>query len=163
MISRTLFPQNHHHQHYYRGHRADTFIPNDVNELVEIRARQRTFNGAYERSALSNLGYAVAILRLFDKRFTQISIAYTLLAGLLYILAYFRQRRSRHDFADQYRYETYIHAIPTVGQTGKTNFGRPFITAGWIVMAVSVAVALVEIGLLWLILTIELSPDSDFY
>ena len=37
--------------------------------VVELRARTRTFDGAYGRSAISNLGYALTILRLFDKRF----------------------------------------------------------------------------------------------
>lgn len=44
-------------------------MASDINELQEIRARQRTFHGAYNRTALGTLGYAVAILRLFDKRF----------------------------------------------------------------------------------------------
>ena len=37
--------------------------------VVEIRARQRTFDGAYGRSALGSMGYALTVLRLFDKRF----------------------------------------------------------------------------------------------
>ena len=37
--------------------------------VVELRARQRTFDGAYGRSALGNLGYALTVLRLFDERF----------------------------------------------------------------------------------------------
>ena len=37
---------------------------------VELRARQRTFDGAYTRGALANLGYSLTILRLFDKRFS---------------------------------------------------------------------------------------------
>jgi hypothetical protein len=45
-------------------------------------------------------------------------------------------------------------ALPTVGQEGKRNFGRPFITAGWIVVAVSVIVASVEFALLVLVLEI---------
>ncbi len=40
-----------------------------MSELVELRARQRTFHGAYSRSAMGNLGYALTILRLFDHRF----------------------------------------------------------------------------------------------
>jgi hypothetical protein len=35
-----------------RGHRAESFAASDVNELVELRARQRTFGGAYTRTAL---------------------------------------------------------------------------------------------------------------
>ncbi|EMD34919.1 hypothetical protein CERSUDRAFT_116454 [Gelatoporia subvermispora B] len=142
-----------HPHHYYRGHRADSFYPQDVNELVEIRARQRTFDGAYGRSALGNLGYALTILRLFDPRFFRIGILYTVLAGLLFVLAYLRQRHSKHDFADKYSvagiYDQRV--VKTVGQTGKRIFGRPFVTAGWIVVAVTVVVAAVEIGLLVLI------------
>ena len=41
-------------------------MPADVNELVELRARQRTFHGAYSRTAIGALGYALTILRLFD-------------------------------------------------------------------------------------------------
>jgi hypothetical protein len=54
---------------WHRGHRSNSFTPDDVNELVELRARQRTFHGAYGRTALGNLGYALTILRLFDARF----------------------------------------------------------------------------------------------
>lgn len=56
--------------HGLRGHRANSFNPDDINEMVEIRARQRTFHGAYSRTAIGNLGYALTIIRLFDKRFT---------------------------------------------------------------------------------------------
>lgn len=52
-----------------RGHRRQSFTASDINELVEIRARQRTFHGAYSRTALGSLGYALTILRLFDNRF----------------------------------------------------------------------------------------------
>jgi len=44
-------------------------VASDVSELQEIRARQRTFHGAYNRTALGTLGYAVVILRLFDSKF----------------------------------------------------------------------------------------------
>ncbi|KAI9058788.1 hypothetical protein FKP32DRAFT_1635681 [Trametes sanguinea] len=140
------------HHRFYRGHRSKSFYPQDVNELVELRARSRTFDGAYGRSAIANLGYALTILRLFDKRFFKIGILYTALAGMLFILAYFRQRHSRHDFADRHRDPAaYENAIKTVGQTGKRIFGRPFITAGWIVALLSLVVFAVEITLLVLI------------
>ncbi|KAH9852956.1 hypothetical protein C2E23DRAFT_824263 [Lenzites betulinus] len=137
---------------FYRGHRSKSFYPQDVNELVELRARSRTFDGAYSRSAIANLGYALTILRLFDKRFFKIGILYTALAGTLFILAHFRQRHSRHDFADHNRDSAaYASAVKTVGQTGKRIFGRPFITAGWIVALLSLVVFAVEICLLVLI------------
>ncbi|KAI0772445.1 hypothetical protein BD413DRAFT_43154 [Trametes elegans] len=137
---------------YYRGHRSKSFYPQDVNELVELRARSRTFDGAYGRSSIANLGYALTILRLFDRRFFKIGILYTALAGMLFILAFFRQRHSRHDFADHHLHGTgYDNVVKTVGQTGKRIFGRPFVTAGWIVAILSLVVFAVEICLLVLI------------
>ena len=44
--------------------------------------------------------------------------------------------------------------IQTVGQHGKRIFGRPFVTAGWIVVLLTVVVAAMEIGLLVLILQV---------
>ncbi|KAI0799638.1 hypothetical protein BC629DRAFT_1497344 [Irpex lacteus] len=141
--------------HLYHGQRSYSFYPSDVNELVEVRARQRTFDGAYGRSALSNLGYALTVLRLFDERFHRIGILYTVLAAMLYIMAFLRQRHSLHDFADNSWLHPSLHnPIKTVGQTGKRIFGRPFVTAGWIVVAVSIVVAVVEITLLVLIFKI---------
>ncbi|KAI0742926.1 hypothetical protein C8Q80DRAFT_1191484 [Daedaleopsis nitida] len=146
--------RRHGHEHrLYHGHRSVSFYPEDVNELVELRARSRTFDGAYGRTAIGNLGYALAILRLFDRRFFRIGILYTVLAVLLFVITYFRQRHSRHDFADKNRNPAAnIDAIKTVGETGKRNFGRPFVTAGWIVALLSLIVFVVEISLLILVL-----------
>ena len=68
-------------------------------------------------------------------------------------MAYIRSRHSRHDFADRNKEDpSYKPAISTVGQEGKRIFGRPFVTAGWVVIGVSMIVATVEIGLLFLVL-----------
>lgn len=81
-----------------------------------------------------------------------VGIVYTVLSALLYILAWVRQRHSRHDFADTaWTHPKFQNPVPTVGQTGKRVFGRPFITAGWVVVAVTVVVAAIEIALLVLI------------
>lgn len=70
----------------------------------------------------------------------------------MFILAFLRARHSRHDFADRWKEQPkYHHAIATVGQEGTRIFGRPFVTAGWIVLGVTCVVAAVEIGLLVLI------------
>jgi len=77
------------------------------------------------------------------------------LAGLLFVLAYFRSRHSRHDFADRTKEDpTFEAVIITHGQTGKRIFGRPFVTAGWVVVGVSVIVITMEITLLVLVLQI---------
>ncbi|KAJ3526960.1 hypothetical protein NM688_g8191 [Phlebia brevispora] len=147
--------------HLYHGQRREEFYPQDVNELIELRARQRTFDGAYGRSALSNLGYALTILRIFDKRFYKIGILYTVLAGVLYVIAFLRQRHSLHDFADSsWTHPSFANPIQTKGQIGKRIFGRPFVTAGWIVVLLTAVVAGVEIGLLVLIFQHSGSPRT---
>lgn len=40
----------------FRGHRRDSFKAIDQAEVVELRARYRTFHGAYSRTALMVLG-----------------------------------------------------------------------------------------------------------
>ncbi|KAK7014226.1 hypothetical protein R3P38DRAFT_1357960 [Favolaschia claudopus] len=149
--------------HRYHGHRAQSFQAADLTELVELRARQRTFHGAYSRTALSNLGFSLTVLRLFDPRFRRIGLVFAVLGAALYALGFLRARHSRHDFADYEKPEDYAtpayrlpprKIIRTKGQDATRIFGRPFITAGWIVIAVSTVVASVEIALLVLVLEI---------
>ena len=84
--------------------------------------------------------------------FLTVGILYTASAGMIFVVAFFRQRHSRHDFADKYKDPAaYRDAIKTVGQTGKRVFGRPFVTAGWIVALLSLVVFAVEVSLLVLI------------
>lgn len=67
-----------------------------------------------------------------------VGLLFAILGGLLFVLAFLRSRHSRHDFADRGKEgeESLFHrdVIQTVGQEGKRIFGRPFITAGWIVV-----------------------------
>lgn len=150
----------------------------DIVELNELRARHRTFDGAYRRSALANLCYAVTVLRLFDVRFFNskgpfysrarvdtsllgfrppVGILFLVLSVLLLGVSYVRARHSRHDFADRSPEEMaalYQRAIPTKGQEQAREFGRPFITAGVDVVAVAVIVFAVEVALLVLILLV---------
>lgn len=139
--------------HRYRGHRRQSYVASDINELVEIRARQRTFHGAYSRTALGSLGYALTILRLFDTRFRKIGLLFASLGALLLFISFTRARHSTHDFADRHEADAPHQGLSSVGQEGGRNYGRPFVTAGWIVIQVTVVVAAVEIGMLILILT----------
>ncbi|KAG0706192.1 hypothetical protein DFH29DRAFT_902513 [Suillus ampliporus] len=139
--------------HTYRGHRADSFVTLDVLELNELRARNRTFNGAYRRTALATLGYALTALRLFDSRFLRIGILYLVLSILLFALGYIRARHSRHDFADRSKTSALDQrALPTVGQEDRREYGRPFITAGRDVATIGALVMVVEILLLAFVL-----------
>ncbi|KAI0287726.1 hypothetical protein BC826DRAFT_1042730 [Russula brevipes] len=137
--------------HRYRGHRRHSYICADDDQLVELRAHQRTYNGAYMRSALGVLGYSLAVLRLFDRHFYRVGLLYAVLSFLLCVCAFLRARDSRHDYADGDDAGD-IPAIRTVGQEHKRLFGRPFVTSGRIVALVACIVAATEIALLVLIL-----------
>lgn len=65
-----------------------TLINHD--ELVDLRALQRTFDGAYTRTALAQLSYAILILRLFERDFYWCGLVYTLLAVQLVGVATYR-------------------------------------------------------------------------
>ncbi|GAA5824301.1 hypothetical protein JCM10212_006694 [Sporobolomyces blumeae] len=90
----------------YRGHRRSSFIELDPDHLIELRARQRTFGGAYERAALGNLGYALLVLKIFNPDFAKIGLLYVILSILILLIAQYRRRRSDHDFADVYQKKT---------------------------------------------------------
>jgi len=139
-------------------------MPIDAKEMTELRARLRT-DAAYARTALGCLSYSVVLLRIFDHRFYSIGLMYLILACLLYICDLARRRKSHLDFADAVkgdvgprRWDDDDIRPPGLARSRKdsTNrvFGAPFRTAGWIVLAVTVVVASVEIALLVLLLRI---------
>ncbi|GAA98972.1 uncharacterized protein L969DRAFT_89024 [Mixia osmundae IAM 14324] len=92
-------------QYLYQGHRRSSFLTDDISELTELRARQRTFDGAYFRTALGSISYALVILKIFDNSFITIGLIYVIVAGLIFLLSILRRRRSNHDFADVHRLE----------------------------------------------------------
>jgi hypothetical protein len=114
-----------------------------------------------------NLGYALTILKIFDRRFYRsattfeleihtradarvVGLLYAMLGGMLYVISFLRARHSLHDFADGWQNDprSDVDAIPTVGQESTRVYGRPFKTAGVYVVAVAVAVAAIEVALL---------------
>ncbi|KAI0003839.1 hypothetical protein BJV74DRAFT_811984 [Russula compacta] len=140
--------------HRYHGHLRHSYICTDPNELVELRAYQRTYHGAYMRTALGILSYSLTVLKLFDHQFYRIGLVFTVLAALLCVCAYLRARHSRHNYADREdaNERANLLAIPTVGQERIQFLGRPFVTAGNIVALVACIVFATEIALLVLVL-----------
>ena len=65
--------QTHHAQNRYRLrlHRARSVILTP-SELVEIRAAQRTFEGAYIRTSLGQFSFALVVLKIFTSEFYSI-------------------------------------------------------------------------------------------
>lgn len=85
-----------------------------------------------------------------------VGLLFALLGGLLFIIAYFRARHCTHDFADRHKEARILDSgIKTKGQEGTRIFGRPFVTAGWSVVQVTVVVAAVELALLVFIIRVR--------
>ncbi|EPQ32204.1 uncharacterized protein PFL1_00401 [Pseudozyma flocculosa PF-1] len=149
-------------------------------DLVDYRAVQRTFDGAYARTALGQLCYAVVILRLFQEKFFYVGLAYSLFAVGFIPIAVYRYRNAVQNE------DRYIELQPAVqpesnGQgpassqppasTGGTETDRiavstaleqtiaprrgiyvkSFVTAGSVVAVTTVVVTVFEVALLILI------------
>ena len=60
-----MFTTRHAEDHYrLRMHRARS-VELTGDELVEVRAAQRTFEGAYVRTSLSQFSFALVVLKIF--------------------------------------------------------------------------------------------------
>ncbi|ORY06945.1 hypothetical protein K493DRAFT_251441 [Basidiobolus meristosporus CBS 931.73] len=67
------------------------------DELLEVRARERTFDGAYWRSALSAFGSGVIILRVFTSEFYKIGLVYIAMGIGMLVLGTLRRRSFGRD------------------------------------------------------------------
>jgi len=83
-----------------RMHRARS-IQLTQDELVEIRAAQRTFEGAYVRTSLSQFSFALVILKIFTSEFYSIGALFAVYgAAVLLVSAYRRQQGNRQFFSE---------------------------------------------------------------
>lgn len=66
-----------------RSHRARSVVLTS-SEMVEIRAAQRTFEGAYVRTALGQFSFALVVLKIFTAEFYSIGALFAVYgAGVL--------------------------------------------------------------------------------
>ncbi|TID20052.1 hypothetical protein E2P81_ATG07358 [Venturia nashicola] len=90
-------PQDNYH---LRLHRARS-IELTSEELVEIRAAQRTFEGAYIRTALGQFSFALVVLKIFTSEFYAIGALFaTYGAGILGISLFRRQQGNKQFFSE---------------------------------------------------------------
>ena len=83
-----------------RHHRARS-IQLTKEELVEIRAAQRTFEGAYVRTSLSQFSFALVVLKIFTSEFYSIGALFAVYgAGVLIVSAYRRQQGNKQFFSE---------------------------------------------------------------
>ncbi|KAF1803934.1 hypothetical protein V8B55DRAFT_1359901 [Mucor lusitanicus] len=68
------------------------------SELQDIRAYQRTFEGAYWRTALSAFSMGLLILKVFTIEFYHIALAFFSFGVSMLLIAYMRHRQFKHVF-----------------------------------------------------------------
>ncbi|KAF9995694.1 hypothetical protein BGZ79_010578 [Entomortierella chlamydospora] len=89
----------------YRGHRAKSLNITE-EELVEIRARERTFDGAYWRTAMKSFSMGMVILRLFTRSFYKIGIFFVVFGFCLLLISILRRNASGDVFDQRKPFET---------------------------------------------------------
>ncbi|KAF3762460.1 hypothetical protein M406DRAFT_263601 [Cryphonectria parasitica EP155] len=90
-------PEDHLH---LRLHRARSVVLT-AQELTEIRAAQRTFEGAYMRTALSQFSFALIILKIFTSEFYAIGALFAAYGAAILLVAIFRRYEGNRQFFDQ--------------------------------------------------------------
>lgn len=69
--------------------------------LTEIRAAQRTFEGAYMRTALSQFSFALIILKIFTSEFYAIGALFAAYGAAILMVSIFRRYEGNRQFFDQ--------------------------------------------------------------
>ncbi|PWW72392.1 hypothetical protein C7212DRAFT_338523 [Tuber magnatum] len=80
-----------------RQHRANSVVLTQA-ELVEIRAAQRTFEGAYLRTALSQFSFSLIILRIFTQEFYSIGALFAVFGAFIMLASLLRRRSGNRQF-----------------------------------------------------------------
>ncbi|KAI9843151.1 MAG: hypothetical protein M1837_006604 [Sclerophora amabilis] len=109
--------------HYrLRTHRANSVVLSR-EELVEVRAAQRTFEGAYIRTALAQFSFALVVLKIFTAEFYSIGALFAVYgAGVLFASLFRRQQGNKQFFSE-------------VGEDGLSR--KKFRTSGNVVIALT--------------------------
>ncbi|EJT81365.1 hypothetical protein, variant [Gaeumannomyces tritici R3-111a-1] len=136
---------------HLRLHRARSVVLTS-DELVEIRAAQRTFEGAYMRTALSQFSFALIILKIFTSEFYPIGALLAVYGFcILLIAAYRRHEGNRQFFSEDPAPDDGGPARPRLSPAPKKKFR----TSGNSVALLAALSLGAYVALLALILTLE--------
>ncbi|ANZ75323.1 BA75_02480T0 [Komagataella pastoris] len=62
------------------------------DQKLDVRAHQRTYEGAYLRSSIGALSFSIIVIKIFSKEFIVIGIIFTIYGLLLFIVSLLRTR-----------------------------------------------------------------------
>ena len=85
-----------------RGRRHSTFHHLPRDQKLDVRATQRTFEGAYIRTALGQLSFALVILKIFSREFVPIGTVFTVQGFVILLLALYRRQYTTRKIIDPY-------------------------------------------------------------
>lgn len=86
------------------------------DEIIEVRAAQRTFEGAYVRTALSQFSFALVVLKIFSSEFYSIGALFAIYgAGVLVIGLFRRQQGNKQFFSEMGDDGVHRHKFRTSG------------------------------------------------
>lgn len=80
------------------SHRTRRSVSLSTSELVEIRAAQRTFEGAYIRTAIGQFTFALVVLKIFTKEFYAVGAVFAGYGAFVLFLSQIRKHHSDKQF-----------------------------------------------------------------
>ncbi|KAI1940822.1 hypothetical protein LOZ12_004630 [Ophidiomyces ophidiicola] len=80
-----------------RLHRARSVVLTE-QEIVEVRAAQRTFEGAYIRTSLSQFSFALVVLKIFTTEFYSIGALFAVYGAAVMVVGLFRRQQGNKSF-----------------------------------------------------------------
>ncbi|MCJ1366834.1 hypothetical protein MMC16_005964 [Acarospora aff. strigata] len=92
-----MFEHNAGDRYHLRLHRARSVVLTP-GELVEVRAAQRTFEGAYVRTSLSQFSFALVVLRIFTAEFYSIGALFAVYGAGVLCTGWFRRQQGNKQF-----------------------------------------------------------------
>ena len=113
------------------------------SEIVEIRAAQRTFEGSYVRTSLSQFSFALIVLRIFTAEFYSIGALFAAYGMAVLVISLWRRREGNRQFFSE------------IGDDGLT---RPmFRTSGNVVVVLTTLSVAAYVCLLVLTLSLKVT------
>ncbi|RAL04969.1 uncharacterized protein BO80DRAFT_451910 [Aspergillus ibericus CBS 121593] len=97
-----------------RMHRART-VALTSDEIVEVRAAQRTFEGAYIRTALSQFSFALVVLKIFTSEFYSTGALFAIYGTGVLIIGLFRRQQGNRQFFSEVGEDGIRHKFRTSG------------------------------------------------
>ena len=127
-------------RYHLRMHRARS-VELTQDEMVDIRAAQRTFEGAYIRTALGQFSFALIVLKIFSAEFYSIGALFAVYGTVVYLVSLFRRQQGNKQFFQE------------VGEDGLSR--KKFKTSGNVVVTITALSLAAYITLLVLIIRLR--------